>query len=360
MAHNLNINADGRASFVSLRQSAWHGLGRVVSNEMNDGELLREACLDWQVTEQPVFAAEQIAVTADDTMTNHRQIDGFKLLQRSDTKQDLGVVGSTYRAFQNAEMVALMRRIGGESLVWETAGALGTKGATTWALARLPDLAISLGSDATEMYLLLTNGHGNNRALVVMPTTVRVVCQNTMRAAEGMKAQQKQRIDNAQRKDFSASALAAGYGIHHNEGLDRAVADVERAYKSCLANRDATKVAYEMMAAQAITDADARLYWERIFCEGTAQDETERVRAMREEREAKRRRSLATIWSSPTSKTEAAAGTVFGAFQAAVEYIDHEAPARSPGSRAFRAVMGSDVATKRIAWDEALALAAAA
>jgi phage/plasmid-like protein (TIGR03299 family) len=359
MAHNINIT-NGQASFVSLRQSAWHGLGKVVNNEMDDDTLLREACLDWTVTEQEVFAAEKVAISADDTLTNHRKVEGWKLLQRGDTKQDLAVVGDQFRVFQNREMVSLMRQIGGETLVWETAGALGTKGATTWALARLPDLAISLGADATEMYLLLTNGHGNNRALTVMPTTVRVVCQNTMRAAEGTKAQNKSRIDNALRKDYSASALASGYGIHHNQGLDAAVRDVQAAYKSCLANRDATKVAYEMMAAKAISDADARMYWESIFAIPTAADETERVLAMREEREAKRRRALATIWRSPTSQTEAAAGTVFGAFQAAIEYIDHEAPARSPGGRAFRAVLGSDVQTKRVAWDAALMLAAAA
>jgi ABC-type branched-subunit amino acid transport system substrate-binding protein len=81
---------------------------------------------------------------------------------------------------------------------------------------------------------------------------------------------------------------------------------------------------------------------------------------MREEREAKRRRELAIIWNGPTSATEAAHGTVYGAMQAAVEWVDHFAPARSTSSRAFRAVLGNDVRTKTAAWNEALALAAAA
>jgi len=331
MAHNLHIDATGKAAFVSLRQSAWHSLGRIVNNEMTDDQLLNEAGLNWSVDEAPVFAGEKIDLGGGESMTNHREISGYKLLQRSDTKADLAVVGSEFRVFQNAEMVALMRRIGGASVVWETAGALGTKGATTWCLARLPDLGFSLGSDATEFYMLITNGHGNNRALTVMPTTVRVVCQNTMRAAEGDKNAQKRRLANAQAGDFTATALASGYGIHHNEGLDRAVADVGQAYKRCLANRDATKVACEMMAAKAISEADARLYWERVLGEAVGQDETDRVKAMREEREAKRRRQLATIWNGPTSQTDAARGTVYGAFQAAVEWLDHEAPARSDG-----------------------------
>jgi len=358
MAHNIHIDANGTAAFASLRKSAWHGLGQVVQQEMNDQQILDAAGLNWQVTEQPVFSAETLDLGGD-SLTTHNQIEGYKLLRRSDSKADLAVVSADFRAFQNAEMVSLMRRIGGEQVVWETAGALGAKGATCWCLARLPDLGFSLGNDATEFYMLITNGHGNNRALTVMPTTIRVVCQNTMRAAEGDRKQQNQRQRNAQRSDFSASALAAGYSIHHNLGLDRAVAEVEDAYRRCIANRDATKVACEMMAAKAISEADARSYWDRILGEPLAQDETERSRAMREEREAKRRRQLASIWVSPTSQTDAARGTVYGAFQAAVEWIDHEAPARSAGSRAFRAVLGNDARTKADAWTEALVLAAA-
>jgi len=358
MAHNINIT-NGKASFVSLRQSAWHGLGQIVSTEMTDEQLLSAAGLNWMVTAQPIYRAESIDI-AGDKMTTYHGIDGFKLLQRGDTRDDLAVVASTFRVFQNREMVSLMRQIGGQSVVWETAGALGTKGATTWCLARLPDLGFSLGNDATEMYMLITNGHGNNRALTVMPTMIRVVCQNTMRAAEGGRQAQVKRIDNAKAKDWSPTALASGYGIHHNEGLDRAVADVARAYKLCIDNRDATKVACEMMAAKAISDADARLFWDRVLGEAPAQSETERVTQMREEREAKRRRELAGIWASETSATDAAKGTVYGAMQAAVEWVDHFAPARSPASRAFRAVMGNDARTKADIWSEALALAAAA
>lgn len=360
MAHDINIT-NNTASFVSLRQSAWHGLGKIVNNEMTDAELLDFAGLNWSVEEQPVFRLDSAVQVGDETLSSYKAIPGHKLLMRSDTRQELTVVDKQFRVFQNVEMAQLMRRIGGDSLVWETAGCLGRTGATTFCLARMPDLAISLGKDdKTEFYMLISNGHGNNRALTVMPTMVRVVCANTMRAAEGDAKQRNIRHQNAEGKDFSSTALAAGYSIHHNQGLDTAVREVEQAYKLCLANKDATKVAVEMMAANAISDADARLYWERVLGELPAPSETERVIAMREEREALRRRQLATIWSSPTSQTEASRGTVYGAMQAAVEWVDHNSPARNATTRAFRSVMGTDVKTKASAWSEAMKLVGAA
>lgn len=348
MAHNLHFNADGTAAFVSLRQSAWHGLGKVVDTEMTDADLARHAGIDWLVSEQPIYAAKQELVGTDDILTTYDAIPGHKLLRR-DTR-NIAVVGEDYRVFQNSELVALMRRIGGAGMVWETAGCLGKVGATVWGLARMPDLAFALGKDTQEMYMLISNGHGNARALTIMPTLVRVVCQNTMRAADDSKRDQQARIDNAEKRDFSVPALSAGYAIMHTQNLDEAVKDVERAYQSCIKNRDATKVAFEMLAAKKCDDEAARAYWQQVFGEVAQADETERMVAMRVEREGKRRAALAGIWNSPTSKTDAADHTYFGAYQAAVEYIDHAAPARSTQGRAFRAVMGSDVATKRLAW----------
>jgi phage/plasmid-like protein (TIGR03299 family) len=357
MAHNINIT-NGVASFVSLRQSAWHGLGKVVQTEMSDADIARFAGIDWKVTEQPIYAGTTVDVGGD-SMTTYDTIPGHKLLRRGDTNANIAVVGSEYRTFQNDELVALMRAIGGDGLIWETAGCLGTVGDTVWGLARIPDLSFALGDDKNEMYMLISNGHGNARALTIMPTLVRVVCQNTMRAADGSKAKQKARIDNADKRDFSVPALSSGYAIMHTANLDDAVKDVRRAYQSCVANRDATKVAFDMLAAKACDDAAARQYWNTVFGETAAADETPRMVAMREEREAKRRAALADIWVSPTSQTDAARKTMFGAYQAAVEYLDHVAPARSATGRAYRAVMGSDVATKRLAWNVACEYAAA-
>lgn len=357
MAHNLNIQSNGVASFVSLRQSAWHGLGTVVQTEMNDADLMRHAGIDWPVTEQPIYAGTSVAIGAE-TMTTYEAVAGHKLLRRG--ASNIAVVGEDYRVFQNAELVALMRRIGGPSLVWETAGCLGKIGSTVWGLARMPDLSFALGNDAQDMFMLISNGHGNARALTIMPTLVRVVCQNTMRAADGTKAKQQERLDNADRRDFSVPALSSGYAIMHTASLDAAVADVTAAYQSCIANRDATKVAFDMLAKKACDAADARAYWETVFAETAAADESDRSRAMRVERDGNRRAALATIWNSPTTNTDAARDTYFGAYQAAVEYIDHVAPARSTAGRAFRAVMGADVGTKRVAWKLAMEHAAAA
>ena len=140
-----------------------------------------------------------------------------------------------------------------------------------------------------------------------------------MRAADGDRKMQQHRIDNVANEDYTPSALSAGYSIHHDQGLDRAVADVAAAYKLCLANKDATQVAYEMMARKAISSMDAFDYWDSILGETASEDETQRAAAMRRQREHNRNLALGQIWTGPTSRTDAANGTVFGAFQAVTE-----------------------------------------
>ena len=66
---------------------------------------------------------------------------------------------------------------------WESAGSL-RNGRNVWALLNLPDSEIVVGKDDRLLpYLLVTNAHDGSAACRVIPTTVRVVCMNTLQAA---------------------------------------------------------------------------------------------------------------------------------------------------------------------------------
>ena len=185
MAHELTIRSNGNAEMFSLRANPWHGLGTVIQRELNDSEVRQTAGIDWEVEEAPVMQAitKPSPLDATDTITDHQQVAGYKILRRSDTKAPLAVVSQGYRSFTNQELVDLMRRIAGQTpVVWETAGSL-KGGQIVWALGRLPDLDLTINGDASQSYMLLHNGHGNGRALQIVPTTVRVVCANTARMA---------------------------------------------------------------------------------------------------------------------------------------------------------------------------------
>ena len=68
--------------------------------------------------------------------------------------------------------------------IYHTAGSLGG-GARVWILAKLPgDLKLS-NSEVIEKYILLCNSHDGSLAVTMKPTSIRVVCQNTLSVAMG-------------------------------------------------------------------------------------------------------------------------------------------------------------------------------
>lgn len=59
MAHEIEIHADGTASFVSAREDAWHRLGTVTQGALSAQEALGMAFLaGWNVRKLPLTAAE--------------------------------------------------------------------------------------------------------------------------------------------------------------------------------------------------------------------------------------------------------------------------------------------------------------
>lgn len=101
-----------------------------------------------------------------------------------DTGDALGIVSADYHVVQNRECFAFFDSIvdKGEA-IFQTAGALGI-GERIFVTAKLPE-DILVHGEPVENYLLLTSGHDGKAgsAIQVGFTSVRVVCQNTLTAA---------------------------------------------------------------------------------------------------------------------------------------------------------------------------------
>lgn len=313
MAHELTFRADGTAEMFSLRENPWHKLGRVLQTEITDSEVAEAAGMNWNVIEKPIF---------HEVAGSYQLINGEKVLVREDTGSVLAVVSKDYRVFQNHEMIDLMARIAkGFKVTWETAGVLHHS-KTVWCQGFLPDLDIRIrGTDTMRSYMLLTNGHGNMRSLQILPTTTRTVCSNTLSMATS--GGTKRRRKNMEKGEFTKATLSQGFGIHHDGQLDRSVAEVADAYQQFMADRLVTQEVYEQMADVKMADTDSVEYWNKVFQleADPLADETAKAKAMRVE--SSRLESLQQILASGTSQTDAAKGTLFGAFQACVEYVDH-------------------------------------
>ncbi len=173
MPHEID-ESTGKAAVFVAGEPPWHGLGTVVKNALTGLDALRIAHLDWTVEQWPLQAIQN---------TERRDVPHHKANVRSDTHAVLGVVSERYRVFQNCDAFDFMDSLVGEKLaMFETAGSL-QGGRRVWMLARIPR-EFRLGSeDMIEPYVLLVNNHDGLGALRMLPTTIRVVCQNTLNLA---------------------------------------------------------------------------------------------------------------------------------------------------------------------------------
>lgn len=171
MAHNLNIGANGKASFAAVGEKAWHGLGQYVEEAMTAAQAIELGGLDYTVEKQP------LTVQGTDII-----IPNYQATVRTDTKDVLGVVSDAYEIVQNHEAFEFFDSIieSGEA-IYQTVGALG-KGERIFITAKLPN-DILVHGEQVENYLLLTSGHNGRSPIQAGFTSIRVVCNNTLNAA---------------------------------------------------------------------------------------------------------------------------------------------------------------------------------
>lgn len=181
MAHELEINElTGEASFASLRQPAWHGLGTVFAEPVTTSEMLKLAHLDeWNVR------LEDVAIP-----DNFESDKSYSFVTRTNpfdnTKNDiLGVVGERYVPLQNEDLFSF-----GDNLLdgggrWETAGSIkgGRQVFGSIALNNSITLDPNGIADKIDNYLLINTSHDGSIAIQASITPVRVVCANTLNLA---------------------------------------------------------------------------------------------------------------------------------------------------------------------------------
>ena len=215
MAHMLEQYGE-MASFASLRQPAWHGLGTVIDEPVNTAEMLSLAHLsDWNVR------------TTQLQMPGRSHRDYFATVRTNpfDGQEDvLGVVGERYQVLQNEELFQFGDNLldGGQ---WETAGSIkdGTVVFGSLALDRQTNLDPNGRGDKINNYLLVHTSHDGSLAIQASVTPVRVVCQNTLNVAvghNGRGAKQSFRIRHTQTLQGKVTAAREALGMA-NKYLDQ-------------------------------------------------------------------------------------------------------------------------------------------
>jgi phage/plasmid-like protein (TIGR03299 family) len=188
MAHNLNYNQNtGSYSFFSVKEKAWHGLGKIIQHYPTSKEAIIHAGLDYTVEKRPLFTYDTENHEGDpetELIIPEVEVPGYFATVRNDNDQVLGVVGKDYEVVQNTNAFSFFDAIvgGGDGILYETAGALGN-GERIFITAKLPDYIRVGNNDVIEKYIFLTTSHDGSGSITAAFTPIRIVCQNTLNAA---------------------------------------------------------------------------------------------------------------------------------------------------------------------------------
>lgn len=310
-------------------QTPWHGLGNQLSPKQPLEIWQKEAGMDWQIQESPVrFMA--------DTIGNLGTIHTFpeqKVLYRSDNKEALSVVSQRYQVVQPREVLEFYRdlsEVSGYEL--ETAGVL-KGGRKFWALARTGQSAVLKGNDEVSGYLLLATSCDGTLATTATPTTVRVVCNNTLTIA----------LDGACRS----------IKVPHNTRFDPQA--VKKQLGIAVSQWDEFMYRMRNLAERKVQWHEAMGFLLNVMCD--IQPNSPMPQVLPNERALRKVQSLYE-GQGKGATLASANGTAWGLLNAVTEYVDHERRARSTEYRVDSAWFGQGAVIKQRALDAALQLVA--
>lgn len=305
----------------------WHGLGHHLPAQQPLEVWAKSAGMDWQIQETPV----RFLTDAVGGLGSIHTFADQKVLYRSDTQEALSVVSARYQIVQPREVLEFYRdltEVAGYEL--ETAGVL-KGGKKFWALAKTGQSATLKGSDTVQGYLLLATSCDGTLATTATPTTVRVVCNNTLTIAVNGATQAIKVPHNTK---FDAQAVKQQLGV-------------------AVSHWDSFMYRMRMLAERKVKTHEAMAYFLGVLCEGQGQGDG----TLTNERGLKLVQRLYD-GQGRGAELDAAKGTAWGLLNAVTEYVDHERRSRSPEHRLDSAWFGQGAALKQRALEAALQLAA--
>ena len=172
MAHNLEVK-NGKASFLSYKQDAWHILGDVEQDY---------STMDtWEKVYQRSQANYEIGKFNIPNTFTDEDTDFFGLY-RMDNYELLCIVGADYEVIQNKDVFKTFNVLVGDNFRFETAGVLG-KGEQVFVSASIGSRDFMGSGDIHLHYLCAVTSHNKTLSNIYKMTDTRVVCANTLSMA---------------------------------------------------------------------------------------------------------------------------------------------------------------------------------
>jgi phage/plasmid-like protein (TIGR03299 family) len=321
MAHEILVGTHGDARFLDTRGPAWHRLGKVVTREMTAREGLAEinAPTIHVVDAPPLFVP---GIGDVDVATRYIVREALDDLPA----EVLGRVSPDYYLVTPDEFCTVLDGAVGKPI--ETIGLL-KNGKILFVTFKLP--AFDVAGDEHENYLAVYNGMSGSDALKALNTPVRVVCMNTYKMADKLASEQ--------------------YVIPHTESAMRELGTwIVDLYARALARGAAVKEALELLATYRPTEDEAKRVVAAAYpLPKKPSDFGPKLIVEQREKRFERRINFATgaresaleLWNGAATgaDTRAAAGTLFGLYNAVVEFEDYRQHGNADSEDIAEAIM---------------------
>lgn len=314
-------------------QTPWHNLGSKLPPKQSLDVWTREAGMDWHIRETPVrYMATQDSTDAAGLYGEALEFPDQKVLYRSDTKAPLSVVGGRYRVVQPREVLEFYRDLTDVSgFELETAGVLKA-GKKFWALARTGKESALKGNDVVKGYLLLATSCDGTLATTATPTTVRVVCNNTL--------------------SIALNGAVNAIKVPHSTTFDAHA--VKQQLGVAVTSWDSFMYRMKTLSERKVKNHESTNYFLKVLCQTDGHVDPA---ALSNERALKKVQAMYEGLGRG-AELAAAKGTAWGLLCAVTEFVDHERRARSQEYRLDSAWFGQGASLKQRALEQALQLAA--
>lgn len=315
-------------------ETPWHNLGHKLPAKQTIDVWAREAGMDWSIRETPVryMAADSDASGVAGLYGEAMEFPDQKVLYRSDTKAPLSVVSGRYQVVQPREVLEFYRdltEVSGYEL--ETAGVLKA-GKKFWALARTGKEAVLKGNDVVKGYLLLATSCDGSLATTATPTTIRVVCNNTL--------------------SIALKGMTGAIKVPHSTSFDAQA--VKKQLGVAVSQWDSFMYRMKTLSERKVKSHEAMNYFLRVLCQ--TDGPAELAPNLVNERALKKVQAMFD-GQGRGAELAAAKGTAWGLLSAVTEFVDHERRARSQEYRLDSAWFGNGAALKQRALEQAIQMA---
>jgi phage/plasmid-like protein (TIGR03299 family) len=234
LAHELHINAGGKASIAYAGETPWHKLGQRLTPDAPLTVWLEEAGMNFEIkdgvvqTTIPGLTGQQRDGDAPTIITMPER----KLLYRSDTLAPLAVVSAKYKVVQPREILyaqeELIEKLGFQM---ETAGVLFS-GKKFWSMSKTNHDAEVVAGDPMGQYLMMVTACDGSLATTAKFVATRAVCNNTVSMALNENGKTTVKIPHS--STFDMDRVKAELGLH-TDSWNLFLADMRKLASSKLA-----------------------------------------------------------------------------------------------------------------------------